>query len=159
MTFQTKSFTGIQSLARDEIDYILDKAAVMKKALLEKNTKIYRLADNKDLMAASLFYENSTRTRSSFEIAAKKLGMDTVGFVSPESTSVKKGESLKHTLDMFRALMCDAVILRHHQFVVDALDEFVVFRFFERYPLCPIKFFFLQCYVSAFVICYERKDH
>lgn len=114
MTFQTKSFTDIQSLTRDEINYILDKAAVMKKALLEKNTAVYRLADSKDFMAASLFYENSTRTRSSFEIAAKKLGMDSVGFVSPESTSVKKGESLKHTLDMFRALMCDVVILRHH---------------------------------------------
>ncbi|MBI2146943.1 aspartate carbamoyltransferase [Candidatus Woesearchaeota archaeon] len=127
MAFRNRSFTDIHSLTREEIEFILDKTAIIKAALLKKDRSIYRLADGMDLMAASLFYENSTRTRSSFEIAAKKLGVEVTGFSGIEGTSVKKGESLQHTLDMFRAYLCDAVIMRHPldgaaRFAADYLD-------------------------------------
>lgn len=127
VAFRNRSFTDIHSLTRDEIEFILDKTTLIKAALLKKERAVYRLADGKDLMAASLFYENSTRTRSSFEIAAKKLGVDVAGFAGTEGTSVKKGESLQHTLDMFRAYLCDAIIMRHPldgaaKFAADYLD-------------------------------------
>ena len=91
----------------------MDKAALMKQAIISKDITAYRLARDKDLIAALLFYEDSTRTRTSFEIAAMRLGLRTTGFAGVEGTSVKKGESLRHTLDMFEAYMCDTLIMRH----------------------------------------------
>ncbi|MDD9953257.1 MAG: aspartate carbamoyltransferase [Candidatus Woesearchaeota archaeon] len=125
--FTGKSIIDVHSLTRDEIEYILTKAAEIKQALQEKKPNVYNLARNKELLAALLFYENSTRTKNSFEIAAKRLGLETVGFAGTEGTSVKKGESLKHTLDMFHAYGCDVVIMRHHldgaaKYAADYLD-------------------------------------
>jgi len=114
MTFINRDLTGILDFSKDEVVYILDKAAIIKKALRKKDIKGYRLAEGKDLLAALLFYENSTRTRTSFEIAALRLGMNVTGFSSTEGTSVKKGESLKHTLDMYEAYQTDCLIMRHH---------------------------------------------
>ena len=113
MPFKDRDLTDIHSFTTDEIMYILDKAAEMKRALATKDVSRYRLAGEKDLLAALLFYENSTRTRTSFEIAAMRLGMRTTGFSGTEGTSVQKGESLRHTLDMYEAYLCDAVIMRH----------------------------------------------
>ena len=113
MSFSGRDLTDIHCFTKDELFYILDKAAAMKSAILERRTDDYRLAVDKDLIAALLFYENSTRTRTSFEIAAMRLGMRTTGFTSTEGTSVKKGESLRHTLDMYEAYNCDALIMRH----------------------------------------------
>ena len=113
MAFKDRDLTDIHSFTTDEVMYILDKAAEMKRALAAKEVSNYRLAGEKDLLAALLFYENSTRTRTSFEIAAMRLGMRTTGFSGTEGTSVKKGESLRHTLDMYEAYLCDAVIMRH----------------------------------------------
>jgi aspartate carbamoyltransferase catalytic subunit len=113
MTFQGRDLTDIHCFTKDELFYILDKAALMKRAIAERDVETYRLAADRDLIAALLFYENSTRTRTSFEIAAMRLGLKTTGFASTEGTSVKKGESLKHTLDMYEAYNCDAVIMRH----------------------------------------------
>ncbi|RMF74926.1 MAG: aspartate carbamoyltransferase [Acidobacteria bacterium] len=113
MAFNGRDLTDIHAFTRDELLYIIDKAAAMKRALAEHDTSRYRLAEGRDLLAALLFYENSTRTRTSFEIAALRLGMRTVGFSGVEGTSVKKGESLRHTLDMYEAYQCDTVIMRH----------------------------------------------
>jgi aspartate carbamoyltransferase catalytic subunit len=113
MTFSGRDFTDIHCLTNDEIFYILDNAERMKKALLARDVSAYRLGAEQDLIAALLFYENSTRTRTSFEIASMRLGLRTTGFPSAESTSVKKGESLRHTLDMYEAFNCDTVIMRH----------------------------------------------
>lgn len=104
----------IHTLTPGEITAILDLSDKFKRALKSRDVSAYRLAEGRDLLVALLFYENSTRTRSSFEIAALRLGLSLTGFGSIEGSSVKKGESLAHTLDMFDAYMCDAVILRHH---------------------------------------------
>lgn len=113
MPFLGQSITDIHGFTTDELLYIMDKAAIMKRAILEKDVATYRLAGDRDMIAALLFFENSTRTRTSFEIAAMRLGMRTTGFPSADSTSVKKGESLRHTLDMYEAFNCDTVIMRH----------------------------------------------
>ncbi|MDJ0764329.1 MAG: aspartate carbamoyltransferase [Myxococcota bacterium] len=113
MTFLGRDLTDIHCFTKDELFFILDKAADIKRAIEARQISDYRLAADRDLIAALLFYENSTRTRTSFEIAALRLGMRTTGFSSTEGTSVKKGESLRHTLDMYEAYDCDAVIMRH----------------------------------------------
>jgi aspartate carbamoyltransferase catalytic subunit len=113
MAFFNRDFTDIHRFTADELLYIIDKSAKMKTEIDAKNTAAYRLAEHRDLIAALLFYENSTRTRTSFEIAAMRLGLKVTGFSSAEGTSVSKGESLRHTLDMYEAFNCDVVILRH----------------------------------------------
>ncbi len=113
MTFLNRDMTDIHCFTQDEIFYILDKASIMKQAIIKRQIPKYRLAADMDLIAALLFYENSTRTRTSFEIAAMRLGLRTTGFPSTEGTSVKKGESLRHTLDMYEAFNCDTIIMRH----------------------------------------------
>jgi len=113
MTFLGRDLTDIHKFTKDELIFIMDKAQFIKKAILARDIATYQLASQKDLIAALLFYENSTRTRTSFEIAAMRLGMKTTGFAGVEGTSVKKGESLRHTLDMYDAYNCDTIIMRH----------------------------------------------
>jgi len=113
MAFLGRDLTDVHTFTKDELVFILDKAVEIKKALRAKDIPKYRLAEGRDLLAALLFYENSTRTRTSFEIAALRLGMRVTGFAGTEGTSVKKGESLRHTLDMYEAYECDALIMRH----------------------------------------------
>lgn len=111
--FQGKNWVDVGSVTESELRYFLKLSAFMKQAIRDKNTDGYHLARGRDLFAALLFYEPSTRTRFSFEIAAMRLGLRTVGFSGTEATSVKKGESLLDTVDMFDAYDMDAVILRH----------------------------------------------
>ncbi len=111
--FQGKNWVDVGSVTESELRYFLRLATAMKEALRERRIERYRLAEARDLFAALLFYEPSTRTRFSFEIAAIRLGLKTVGFSGTEATSVKKGESLLDTVDMFDAYDMDAVILRH----------------------------------------------
>ncbi|MCU0663037.1 MAG: aspartate carbamoyltransferase [Myxococcota bacterium] len=113
MAFYRRDLTDIHCFTTDEFVYMLDQAADMKQAIARKEIASYRLAAQRDMIVALLFYENSTRTRTSFEIAAMRLGMRTTGFAGTEGTSVKKGESLRHTLDMYEAYACDALIMRH----------------------------------------------
>jgi aspartate carbamoyltransferase catalytic subunit len=113
MAFYRRDLTDIHCFTTEELLYVLDQAALMKQAILRKDISAYRLAAERDMIVALLFYENSTRTRTSFEIAAMRLGMRTTGFAGTEGTSVKKGESLRHTLDMYEAYDCDALIMRH----------------------------------------------
>jgi aspartate carbamoyltransferase catalytic subunit len=111
--FKGKNWVDVSSVTRSELEYFLEQSNAIKLAIRNKKIDQYKLAKDRDLFAALLFYEPSTRTRFSFEIAALRLGMQTVGFSGTEATSVKKGESLLDTIDMFDAYDMDAVILRH----------------------------------------------
>jgi aspartate carbamoyltransferase catalytic subunit len=111
--FLGKNWVDVSSVTRAELEYFLKLSASMKDAIRNERVDAYKLARDRDLFAALLFYEPSTRTRFSFEIAALRLGLRPVGFSGTEATSVKKGESLLDTVDMFDAYDMDAVILRH----------------------------------------------
>jgi aspartate carbamoyltransferase catalytic subunit len=111
--FFGKNWVDVSSVARPELEYFLTLSASLKDAIRNERADDYKLARDRDLFAALLFYEPSTRTRFSFEIAALRLGLRPVGFSGTEATSVKKGESLLDTVDMFDAYDIDAVILRH----------------------------------------------
>jgi aspartate carbamoyltransferase catalytic subunit len=111
--FVGRNWVDVASVTQAELRYFLERSTAMKRALREKRTAQYRLAADRDLFAALLFYEPSTRTHFSFEIAALRLGLKAVGFSGTEATSVKKGESLLDTVDMFDSYDVDAVILRH----------------------------------------------
>jgi aspartate carbamoyltransferase catalytic subunit len=111
--FVGRNWVDVGSVTEAELRYFLKLATTVKAAIQERRTSVYRLAGDRDLFAALLFYEPSTRTRNSFEIAAQRLGLRTVGFAGTEATSVKKGESLLDTVDMFDSYGVDAVILRH----------------------------------------------
>ncbi len=112
-SFLGRNWVDVSQVTADELVYILDTSARIKAALKGRRPDEYKLGRGADLFAALLFFEPSTRTRFSFEIAAQRLGLKTVGFAGTEATSVKKGESLLDTVDMFDAYDMDALILRH----------------------------------------------
>jgi aspartate carbamoyltransferase catalytic subunit len=100
---------GIEGLERGEIQAILDRARDFQPRGGHAPRK-YDLLRGR--MVVNLFFEASTRTRTSFEIAAKRLGADTVS-ISAQSSSVAKGESLVDTLNTLSAMHPDAIIMRH----------------------------------------------
>jgi len=99
-----KHLVDVSNFDRDEILKILADAKAFKKELPPK------LLENKLLI--TLFFEPSTRTRSSFEVAAKRLGADVV-HLDPAKSSTKKGETLEDTFANLCAMMPDGVIIRH----------------------------------------------
>lgn len=106
-----KDLLGLKDISAEEIDEILATAKEMKK-ILDQNVKKTPHLQGKNV--TTLFYENSTRTRMSFETAAKIMGANTFN-ISASSSSVQKGETLidtGHTLD---ALLTDAVVIRHNR--------------------------------------------
>ncbi|MGQ9496922.1 MAG: aspartate carbamoyltransferase catalytic subunit [Desulfotomaculales bacterium] len=100
---------GLRELAPETIELILSTAAPMKEILGREIKKVPALRGK---TVATLFYEPSTRTRMSFELAAKYLSADTVGMAAATS-SVAKGESLLDTIRTVKALGADIVVLRH----------------------------------------------
>lgn len=100
---------GIEPLTRDEIQAILDRAREFR-PVAEKSWR--KLDILRGRMVVNLFFEASTRTRTSFEIAAKRLGADTVS-ITAQASSVAKGESLVDTLNTLAAMRPDAIIMRH----------------------------------------------
>jgi aspartate carbamoyltransferase catalytic subunit len=102
------SLLSINDLSLDALNYILERATVLENQ--DPLTRDRILAKRR---VALLFYESSTRTRTSFELAAKGLGADTA-LISNLSSSIEKGESLKDTGLTLRALGAEAVILRHN---------------------------------------------
>lgn len=100
---------GLRGMSKDNIDLILHTAAKMK-ALLQRGKKDMELLSGKSV--AIVFYENSTRTRLSFELAAKYLGAHVVS-MSEQGSSVAKGESLEDTLDTIAMMAADAIVIRH----------------------------------------------
>jgi len=100
---------GIESLLREEIQEILDRARDFQ----PREGQSFRKYDLlRDRMVVNLFFEASTRTRTSFEIAAKRLGADAVS-ITAQASSVSKGESLVDTLNTLGAMRPDAIIMRH----------------------------------------------
>jgi aspartate carbamoyltransferase catalytic subunit len=100
---------GLEELSADEILTILDQAVVFKKALTTGQTKMPLLVGK---TCVTLFFENSTRTRTSFTLAARRLGADTVDF-SASTSSISKGETIIDTAKNIEAMGVDAVIVRH----------------------------------------------
>lgn len=103
-----KSVLGMDSLSAIEIDKILDIASKMKKILISDYKKTSYLRGKS---IVNLFFENSTRTRSSFELAGKYLGADAIN-ISKSGSSMTKGESVKDTLLTMAAMEADAVVIR-----------------------------------------------
>ncbi|MBC7344517.1 MAG: aspartate carbamoyltransferase catalytic subunit [Clostridia bacterium] len=104
-----KDLLGLRELSAEEIGFILDTAKSMKEVLGREVKKIPALSGK---VVATLFYEPSTRTRISFELAAKYLGADTVS-IATQLSSVAKGENLADTGRTLQAMGVDAVVLRH----------------------------------------------
>jgi len=105
----TGGLLGIEPLTREEIQAILDRAREFR-PVAEKSWR--KLDVLKGRMVVNLFFEASTRTRTSFEIAAKRLGADTIS-ITAQASSVSKGESLVDTLNTLAAMRPDAIIMRH----------------------------------------------
>ncbi len=106
---QRKDLLGLKDCTSAEIYAILDEAAEMKKIILSGN-KRSDILSGKSLV--TLFYENSTRTRSSFELAAKYLGASEVN-ISVATSSVQKGETLIDTGETLDAMHVDYIVIRH----------------------------------------------
>ena len=99
---------GIETLDRVEIETILDRA----KSFQPQQTESKRSDMLRGRMIVNLFFEASTRTRTSFEIAAKRLGADAIS-ITASGSSVDKGESLVDTLNTLAAMHPDAIVMRH----------------------------------------------
>jgi aspartate carbamoyltransferase catalytic subunit len=100
---------GIKHLNAEDIQLILDTAKEFKEVL---NRPIKKVPTLRDITIANLFFENSTRTRLSFELAEKRLSADVVNF-SAASSSVKKGETLVDTVNNILSMKVDMVVMRH----------------------------------------------
>jgi aspartate carbamoyltransferase catalytic subunit len=100
----------LESLSADEIKAILDTAFRFKEATGGCKTKLQLLQGK---TSANLFFENSTRTRNSFSLAARRLGADTVEFTSSGS-SLSKGETFIDTAKNIESMNVDAMVVRHH---------------------------------------------
>ncbi|MBW2146221.1 MAG: aspartate carbamoyltransferase [Deltaproteobacteria bacterium] len=106
VNFQAKDIISMNDLSKDEIDYILDKAGE-----IGHNPNRSRLLEGKVL--ASLFFEPSTRTRTSFEKAMRNLSGRVEGFADPKITSVVKRESLWDTIRIYDGYGYDVFVIRH----------------------------------------------
>ena len=104
-----KDLLDIASLSMEEIEFVLKTAGPFKELFTKSIKKVPPLRGKTVL---TLFYEPSTRTRSSFEIAAKRVSADVTNF-TVSSSSVVKGESILDTIDTLQAMKCDYVVVRH----------------------------------------------
>jgi aspartate carbamoyltransferase catalytic subunit len=109
MQLSTKHLIGIKDLSPKDISTILSQAAQFKEVLQRPVKKVPSL---RDVTIVNLFYENSTRTRISFELAEKRLGADTINFTA-SSSSVSKGETLLDTVHNILSMKVDMVVMRH----------------------------------------------
>jgi len=100
---------GIKYLIKDDINLIFKTADNFKKII---NQPIKKVPSLRDVTIANLFFENSTRTKLSFELAEKRLSADVINF-SSASSSVKKGETLLDTVNNILAMKVDIVVMRH----------------------------------------------
>lgn len=104
-----KDLLGLADLGRSDIDTILNTAVPMKDVLMRDIKKVPTLRGK---VVCTVFYENSTRTRTSFELAGKYLSADTVN-LAVSTSSVQKGESLKDTIKTIEVMGTDVMIIRH----------------------------------------------
>jgi aspartate carbamoyltransferase catalytic subunit len=109
MQLSTKHLLGIKDLPPEDISLILSTAENFKEVLQRPVKKVPSL---RDVTIVNLFYENSTRTRISFELAEKRLSADTINFAA-SSSSVSKGETLLDTVNNILSMKVDMVVMRH----------------------------------------------
>lgn len=109
MGLKRKDLLGLKELSSEEIKLILDTAVPMKDIIMRPIKKVPTLRGKAII---NLFYENSTRTRTSFELAGKYLSADTIN-IAVATSSVAKGETLKDTGKTIEVMGADAVIMRH----------------------------------------------
>ncbi len=100
---------GIKNITTTDIKLILETAKNFKEVI---NRPIKKVPSLRDITVANLFFENSTRTRLSFELAQKRLSADVINF-SASSSSVKKGETLIDTVNNILAMKVDMIVMRH----------------------------------------------
>ncbi len=106
---QSKDLLGIEQLSKEDILLILDNATGFKHVVTRTVKKVPTLRGK---TVVNLFFENSTRTRTSFELAARRLSADVINF-DVATSSVNKGESLLDTVETIEALGADYVVIRH----------------------------------------------
>ncbi len=109
MRLSSKHLLQLEGMKKDEINLILDTAEIFKEVLERPIKKVPTL---RGITVVNLFYEASTRTRISFELAEKRLSADTVS-LSVAGSSVQKGETLKDTVRNIEAMKIDVVVIRH----------------------------------------------
>ena len=122
-----KHLLALRETSAQDMRYLLESAAVFKEILARPVKKVPTLRGR---VMVTLFYENSTRTRTSFELAAKVMSAEAINIAVAQS-SVAKGESLKDTLLTLQALKADCVVMRHHasgaaQFAAEHVDCAIV---------------------------------
>lgn len=105
----TGNLLGIRQLLPEDIDLLLKTAAQFKEVLQRPVKKVPSL---RDVSIVNLFFENSTRTRISFELAEKRLGADVINF-SASGSSAAKGETLLDTVNNILSMKVDMVVIRH----------------------------------------------
>ena len=110
MSWTKKDLLGLEYLTQEEIELILDTAESFKEVSTREIKKVPALRGK---TAVNLFYEPSTRTRVSFEVAAKRLSADVIN-IATETSSVRKGETLIDTGKNIQALKADIIIMRHN---------------------------------------------
>ncbi len=123
----TKHLLGIRDLTKADIELIFSTADGFSSMLQGRIRKVPTL---RDTTVANIFFENSTRTRISFELAEKRLSADIVNF-SASSSSVKKGETLLDTVQNILAMKVDMVVMRHpapgaHQFLAQHIPANII---------------------------------
>lgn len=123
----TKHLLGIKYISREDIQLIFNTAENFKDVI---NRPIKKVPSLRDVTIANLFFENSTRTRISFELAEKRLSADVVNF-SASSSSVKKGETLLDTVNNILAMKVDMVVMRHpaqgaHHYLANHIDANII---------------------------------
>src|SRR6187401_2931281 len=127
MRLSTKHLLGIRELSPQDIQLILDTATQFKEVLQRPIKKVPSL---RDVTIVNLFYENSTRTRISFELAEKRLSADVINF-SASSSSVSKGETLLDTVNNILSMKVDMVVMRHpapgaHMYLSKRIDANII---------------------------------
>ncbi|BAV94175.1 aspartate carbamoyltransferase catalytic subunit [Ichthyobacterium seriolicida] len=105
----TSNLLGIKDITKEDIDLIFQVTDNFKEVI---NRPIKKVPTLRDITIANLFFENSTRTRLSFELAEKRLSADVINF-SASSSSVKKGETLVDTVNNILSMKVDMIVMRH----------------------------------------------
>lgn len=108
-TLSVNHLLGIKYITRDDIELIFETAEHFKEVI---NRPIKKVPSLRDITIANIFFENSTRTKLSFELAEKRLSADTISFSAAQS-SVKKGETLIDTVNNILSMKVDMVVMRH----------------------------------------------
>ncbi len=123
----TKHLLGIKYITKEDIELIFKTATEFKEVI---NRPIKKVPSLREVTIANVFFENSTRTRISFELAERRLSADVVNF-SASSSSVSKGETLLDTVNNILAMKVDMVVMRHpaagaHHFLAKHIDANII---------------------------------